>query len=377
MGELSASEMRAGLELLAEVESARDLDEFAQAVLGLRRLISSDIVSYNEMNPSRRRALTIADPPEVLTPEVVEGTARHIGSHPGLQHYQRTGDRRALLMSELWGRREMERTPLYQEVYRLVDANFQVINALSVDPSVVVGIRFFRSSRDYSERDRALLDLLTPHLATAYRSVETRAALGDLEQALDGGGRHVILLDGADGIRHATPGSAKLLREAFGGGEADRTRLPRDLAEWVATQRRRFDGDDGPRSAVQISARHDGRRVVARFLSEQGAGAGALLLEVHALTLSPEALTELGLSPREAEVLARLVVIGVTNAEIGRRLYISPRTVRKHVENLFGKLGVQTRTAAAALAFAAANGVRRSPGESSQSAVRSLPTTAS
>jgi DNA-binding CsgD family transcriptional regulator len=53
------------------------------------------------------------------------------------------------------------------------------------------------------------------------------------------------------------------------------------------------------------------------------------------------------LTPRESEVLD-LVAEGLSNSEIGARLVISPGTVRRHLENLFEKLGVNTRTAAAA-----------------------------
>ena len=54
-----------------------------------------------------------------------------------------------------------------------------------------------------------------------------------------------------------------------------------------------------------------------------------------------------GLTPREAEVLG-WIAHGKQNAEIAQLLFISPHTVRKHVENIFEKLDVQTRTAAVA-----------------------------
>jgi len=57
-----------------------------------------------------------------------------------------------------------------------------------------------------------------------------------------------------------------------------------------------------------------------------------------------------GLSEREAEVL-RLVAAGRTNREIADVLFISERTVHRHVSNIFVKLGVTSRTAAAAFAF--------------------------
>ncbi|MFG2076194.1 response regulator [Nonomuraea maritima] len=56
------------------------------------------------------------------------------------------------------------------------------------------------------------------------------------------------------------------------------------------------------------------------------------------------------LSPREAEVLS-LVAEGLTNAEIGRRLFISETTVKTHMLRIFGKLGVSDRTAAVTTAL--------------------------
>lgn len=61
-------------------------------------------------------------------------------------------------------------------------------------------------------------------------------------------------------------------------------------------------------------------------------------------------LTGLGLSPREAEVLA-LVTHGQTNRQVARTLGLSERTVDKHVEHILAKLGVTSRTAAVAKAL--------------------------
>jgi DNA-binding CsgD family transcriptional regulator len=60
------------------------------------------------------------------------------------------------------------------------------------------------------------------------------------------------------------------------------------------------------------------------------------------------------LTDREAEILG-WVARGLTNQEIAALLLVSPHTVRTHLEHAFKKLGVHTRTAAVARAFASMN----------------------
>ena len=63
-----------------------------------------------------------------------------------------------------------------------------------------------------------------------------------------------------------------------------------------------------------------------------------------------QSLVPFGLSPREAQVLS-WVAQGKTNKEIGMILELSPRTVQKHLEHIYQKICVESRTAAAAKAY--------------------------
>jgi DNA-binding CsgD family transcriptional regulator len=65
---------------------------------------------------------------------------------------------------------------------------------------------------------------------------------------------------------------------------------------------------------------------------------------------SPQPLETLGLTPREAEILF-WVAQGKTNCEIGTILQISSATAKKHLENIYAKLGTENRTTATLLAL--------------------------
>ena len=80
------------------------------------------------------------------------------------------------------------------------------------------------------------------------------------------------------------------------------------------------------------------------------AGLGAAPAEHDVAVLLGDAQAPGGLSPREIEVL-RLVAAGKSNPEIAAELVLAEKTVARHLSNIFAKLDVGSRTAAAAFAF--------------------------
>jgi len=79
---------------------------------------------------------------------------------------------------------------------------------------------------------------------------------------------------------------------------------------------------------------------------------GQIVQRAEVAPLVAASVASLGVSPREAEILA-WVARGKTNREIGTGLFLAAGTVKKHLDNIYRKLSIRTRTEAAVLALAA------------------------
>ena len=120
--------------------------------------------------------------------------------------------------------------------------------------------------------------------------------------------------------------------------------LPAALLEWLqqAAEGRETRQLTTPRGARQLVATLQGRTVDDDWL--------LVLREVSDAAIVEATMQAFGLTLKESEVLY-WVAKGKTNRDIGDILGSSPATVKKHLEHIYEKLGVETRTAAAALAM--------------------------
>ncbi|MGH3696890.1 MAG: AAA family ATPase [Pseudonocardiaceae bacterium] len=109
-------------------------------------------------------------------------------------------------------------------------------------------------------------------------------------------------------------------------------------------------GDPVPALRADLTAfERDGEHLLARTCRDLLRQAGAPTRRGRGNTPVPPALRALGVTSREMDVL-ELVTGGLTNAEIGRRLFVSPRTVETHVANLLAKTGASDRAGLRAVA---------------------------
>jgi len=149
-----------------------------------------------------------------------------------------------------------------------------------------------------------------------------RAALSALDHADDEG---VLLLDGAGGIGFASRSARRILSDFF---DRSAVRLPERIADCHA------------KAIGTLVIATDGSTLFVE--AKQGGSA---------LRLSANPSCAGKLTARERDVM-RCVADGLSNAEIARRLWIQPSTIRKDLEHVFAKLGVGSRTAALSMLHA-------------------------
>ncbi|MCS0630746.1 response regulator [Telluria mixta] len=174
-------------------------------------------------------------------------------------------------------------------------------------------------------------------LARIAAHVNTARLMNQARSALDAFGNAVLAVTPHDGrIVWQTPLARQWMQRWFG---ADDDGTPAQLAAWLAA------GPAQPLTVIRGSA-----RLVFTAADTRSPEQWMIVLREESDTARVQALMALfRLTQRESEVL-HWVIQGKTNRDIGDILGMSPRTVNKHLEHVFEKLGVETRTAAATLA---------------------------
>ena len=187
-----------------------------------------------------------------------------------------------------------------------------------------------------------LIARIRTHLANArlaHRAYDALDALGCYHLAADHSGR----------ILWCTPQANVLMGATLHGFRTRNFILPETLRSWL----RQCDNTDIANNAP-VTLSGDGLYQL-QFSYDGQIGPNEILLRVSKYTACKEEMVlqdKLSLTLREAEVLI-WTARGKSNRDIGEILKMSPRTVNKHLEQIYPKLGVENRTAAAAIAMRA------------------------
>jgi DNA-binding CsgD family transcriptional regulator len=208
------------------------------------------------------------------------------------------------------------------------------------------------SQCNFTERDRLILNLLRPHLFQAYCNAQQyqhlAQELNQLQQSLHHLG--VVIIDMEGQIQSIAPQAAIWLETYFSKTPSS-LKLPDHLWSWVKHQVTvPPQTTDLPLACLPLHIEQAGRELVIRLVIEP-LGARYLLLLEEQTRSCLQSLALLGLSQRETEVLS-WVIQGKNNKAIATQLNIHISTVRKHLENIYLKWDVQSRTEAIAQTLA-------------------------
>jgi hypothetical protein len=210
-------------------------------------------------------------------------------------------------------------------------------------------------------KPREVLARMAVHTRTAKAARQTAQQASQTRNALDAFGYASVTVRARDGrLLWQTPLARELLHTWFG---PDSQQVPEAVHTWLVCESALRGNDPviNPVGAPRFHLDQGARRLSFDLHQQVGDsdGGGDWLIVMR--EVSDEAVINtmslaFKLTAREAEVLY-WVVKGKINRDIGDILGSSPATVKKHLERIFAKLGVETRTSAAAMAI---NRIRQS-----------------
>jgi DNA-binding CsgD family transcriptional regulator len=320
MAQVRQGDGRRVLELVADARAHDGPEAFTTELLDrLAEITGSDFATYS-IYDLRRRAFRAMVP---CSRELALGPWPELG--PARSRFAEAHHDEVFTWSQYVGVASRRRyNPVHWAWF------FEVVDGLHVrirvDSSAATVLLLHRRKRDFTLRDRLLASFLRPHAIALARRARERRSLAALRAAVDSSAesdsRGVVLMGSGDAIEYASPAARRLLAEWFGEGVS---RLPAPLSDWVAAPSRE--------KRFQLTAA--GKRLVVHAATRDG------------LILEEESTLRDSLTARELEIVD-YIAAGKSTAEIARELWLSPTTVSKHLEHIYRKLGVSSRTAALA-----------------------------
>jgi DNA-binding CsgD family transcriptional regulator len=174
---------------LEELYALGPVERFPARVLAATdRVIGCESASYNEIDIATGNHRVLAEPHELATADSIEVFGAHLHEHPVIAHYATTGDARSHMVSDFLRPRELRRLGLYANLFAPLGIEDQLSTTMPTMPAThVIGVALNRGKQGFSEHDRALLDLLRPHVLTAHSNALRYSAA--LEAAASDTGR--------------------------------------------------------------------------------------------------------------------------------------------------------------------------------------------
>ena len=344
MSQLVQNDYELFLDCIRELYAIHELPALRLWLLeaALPKLVPSAWYSYNEvdlLHPANTLAI-LKPEASALFQRLFPRFQELVHQHPLINRQLQSPDFAVHKISDFLRQEDYHRLELYQEVYRRLGVEYQIAASIRTEPERVTAFALSRRQKDYTERDRAILEMLRPHLVVAFNNLAlarenmaiqdtTTLALNELASAT------IIVNSQGRILYHTGPGLQWI-------GAASPGVLPPKISGWLNPAAAR------PARRVMHLASAAGEIQIRAVPTNSPERLLLVLTRENARPLPHAATEDFGLSQRQLEV-AGWICQGKTNAEIAIILGLSPRTVQKHIEHIFEKTGVGSRMALAML----------------------------
>jgi DNA-binding CsgD family transcriptional regulator/PAS domain-containing protein len=350
MKHLSHREMEALLSSLALLYSDIEPESLPERSLTVvNNLISNEFLAFDFFNLNiEHRGKHWYSLPDMISESELEIFVNYVQEHPFSPEIPRKLLHGAMTISDFLSDREFHKTGIYNEFYTLYRIDHQLCVSLSDSPDSVITCALSRTKKDFSEREKTLLSVLAPHLTNALcnaqaieRARQNEERLMSIVEFVSNG---VIALDADKRVQFISEQSRALLEKYFDQEKISDKDLPDDLQRWISE----FNFFDNKEQIINLPPpliiERKNSVLQINLMFNSSTNERTLILEEKPL-LNPSILMLLGLTKREAEILF-FIAKGKSDKEIAVLCRISQHTVQKHVQHIYQKLGVETRTAA-------------------------------
>ena len=312
----------------------------------VKSLVAADVVSFEGFGTDNNYEGPLWFAPVAnVTTAMLASMSEYVSDHPCFDGVAASKLENSVRVSDYLPLAKFKQTTIYNEFFRQLGTDRQLVGGLHVSQELTITCSLCRLQKDYSERDCRAFDLLAPHLTAAFRQAQffhrLRFESEQVNAALESAKLAVLTVDKDLNTQTVSATVGKLLVKYFG----ESALLSDELRRYIKHHHSIFVNDEFYYPPTPFEKNFQNEKLIIRLTFHPTSRTTILFLE----EFSRPSITNyavLGLTNRESEVLF-WIGQGKTDGDIGKILDISVRTVQKHVENLFRKLGVETRTSAA------------------------------
>jgi DNA-binding CsgD family transcriptional regulator len=335
---LNASQLKTFSEALLLIHSPLDLDSIPQAVLAaMEMLLPGDCYAYNEFHGNRVLNISLPDP---LDAESISAFQTYLGEHPSVNHIMQTHTTDAVRLSDMSSHQKWRATNLYNHVFRPSNLKYQVGCMFPIALGSMAGFSVNRVSSDFTAGQRDLMTLLVPHFAQAW----TRAnAIFQRDASL--AWVAIAEVDSRGRILFATDKALAFIASYRSRASVSPRELPEPYRGWLF---RNIHAAKVLDAFEPLHLKTSVHQLTVRLACMPGQDRYQLHFNEKIIVTPSQVASHLGLTPRQGEVL-HWIAEGKSNEEIGLILGAKLRTITKHVEQIFARIGVENRSSATRL----------------------------